>query len=321
MLTNPIYYGWFAWKGQIHKGVHPPIVSKNLFDQVQGILFPRKHLKRNNKLDFTFRGFMTCGECGLKITAENKKGHTYYRCTKSRGVSNCSQKYTREEDLLEEIDEQLARLRFDDEVMDLIIKATKEAKMKDLDYQAETQKKNNSLLDRNKSLQNSLVEKFIDNKIPENIYNIKLAEFKNKEAELEEIIKSAKENYKNVFEKIEVVARFTKLAKHIFEKGNDNIKKEVVSIISSNIEIKDRKIAKFTLSEPFCWLMEDIKQMKTPKNKKRTFEPSVLSCNKTKTTPRRVAFSSVSGRRDSNPESLGPKPSALAVTLRPVLAF
>ena len=321
MLTNPIYYGWFAWKGQIHKGVHPPIISKNLFDKVQEVLFPRKHLKRNNKLDFTFRGFMTCGECGLKITAENKKGHTYYRCTKSRGVSNCSQKYIREEDLLKEIDKHLAKLRFDKETIDLIIKATKESSIKDLDYQAEAQKKNNSLLDRNKSLQSSLVEKFIDNKIPEEIYNNKLAEFKNKEAELEGIIKSSDENYKNVFEEIELTARFTKLAKKIFKKGNADIKKEVVSIISSNIEIKNKKIAKFTLSEPFCWLMEDVKRKKNQKGKKRTFEPSALGYSKTKTAPCEVAFSCVSGRRDSNPESLGPKPSALAVTLRPVLAF
>ena len=320
MLKNPIYYGWFAWRGQIYKGVHPPIISKSLFDQAQEILFPRKHLKRDNKLDFTFRGFMICGECGLKITAENKKGHTYYRCTKSRGVNNCSQKYIREEDLIEEIDERLARLRFDDEIMDLIVKATKEASVKDLDYQAEAQKKNNSLLDKNKSFQNSLVEKFIDNKIPEEIYNKKLAESKNKEAELEGIIKNLKENYKNVFEKIELVARFTKLAKHIFKKGNADIKKEVVSIISSNIEIKDKKIAKFVLDEPFCWLMEDIDQIEKPKRKKRVFEPSVLPSSKTKTAPCGTAFSTVSGRRDSNPESLGPKPSALAVTLRPVLA-
>ena len=312
MLTNPIYYGWFAWKGQIHKGVHPPIISKNLFDEVQEILFPRKHLKRENKLDFTFRGFMTCGECGLKITAENKRGHTYYRCTKSRGVSKCSQKYIREEDLLEEIDKRLAKLRFDEEVMDLIIKATKEASIKDLDYQAEAQKNNSSLLDRNKSLQNSLVEKFIDNKIPEEIYNRKLAEFRNKEAELEETIKNSKENYKNVFEKIELVARFIKLAKNVFEKGNDDIKKEVVSVISSNIEIKDKKIAKFTLSEPFCWLMEDVKQLKMPKGKKRTFEHSVLSCDKTKTTPREVAFSSVWTRQDSNLRPPACKASALA---------
>jgi len=201
--------------------------------------------------------------------------------------------------LLKEIDKRLDRLRFDKEAIDLIIKATKESSIKDLDYQAEAQKKNNFLLDKNKSLQNSLVEKFIDNKIPEEIYNRKLAEFKNKEAELEGIIKSSDENYKNVFEKIELTARFTKLAKKIFKRGNADIKKEVVSIISSNIEIKDKKIAKFTLSEPFCWLMKDVKRKKTPKGKKRTFELPVLSCDKTKTAPREVAFSCVSGQQDT----------------------
>lgn len=144
--------------------------------------------------------------------------------------------------MLKEIDKRLAGLRFDKEVIELIIKATKESSIKDLDYQAEAQKKNNSLLDRNKSLQSSLVEKYIDDKIPEEIYNNKLAKFKNKEAELEGIIKSSDENYKNVFEKIELVARFIKLAKNVFEKGNADIKKEVVSIISSNIEIKDKKL-------------------------------------------------------------------------------
>lgn len=34
--------------------------------------------------------------------------------------------------------------------------------------------------------------------------------------------------------------------------------------------------------------------------------------------PLKLAIIFLSGRRDSNPESLGPKPSALAVTLRPV---
>ena len=80
--------------------------------------------------------------------------------------------------------------------------------------------------------------------------------------------KVEKDRTKNVFEKIELTARFTKLAKKIFKKGNADIKKEVVSIISSNIEIKNKKIAKFTLSEPFCWLMEDVKRKKNQKRKK-----------------------------------------------------
>ena len=301
ILRNPIYYGWFIWNRQLHRGAHPPIISKDIFDQVQEVLFPRKHLKREDKREFTFRGFMTCGECGLKITAEEKKGHTYYRCTKSRGTDKCSQRYLREEDLVKEIGRYLAKLHFDKEILDLIIKATKETGKKDWDYQFEAKKKNCFLLDKNKSLQSSLVEKFIDNKIPEEIYNRKLGELRNKEAELEGKIKSAERNYKNVFEKVELTARFMKLAAGIFENGDDEIKKEVVSIISSNIEIKDRKIAKFTLKAPFHWLAEDLNHMKTLKAEKRTFEPLVFGFDKTKTATDEAVDSGWLGDRDSNP--------------------
>lgn len=87
MLKNDMYYGWFVWKGQLHNGIHPSIISKDVFDQAQYVLDPRKHLKRENKREFTYRGFMICGECGLKITAETQKGHNYYHCTQSRGAS------------------------------------------------------------------------------------------------------------------------------------------------------------------------------------------------------------------------------------------
>lgn len=96
ILTNPIYYGWFLWGGEKHKGVHAPIISKKLFDSVQEILRPKAR-PNSKERDFAYRGVLTCGECGLNITAEVQRGHNYYRCTKSRGSKECSQKYLREE--------------------------------------------------------------------------------------------------------------------------------------------------------------------------------------------------------------------------------
>ena len=55
---------------------------------------------------------------------------------------------------------------------------------------------------------------------------------------------------------------------------------------------------------------------------------NIIACKKvrrfilyTKNNPLNKRLFLLSGRRDSNPESLGPKPSALAVTLRPVNNF
>ena len=41
-LSNPIYVGWIAHKGQAHDGQHPPIVPQELWEQVQRGL--RDHL-------------------------------------------------------------------------------------------------------------------------------------------------------------------------------------------------------------------------------------------------------------------------------------
>jgi len=283
ILKNPIYYGWFKWKEQIHKGIHPPIVSKNLFDKVQAILEPKKHTKRDNKRDFLFRHFLTCGECGLKITAETKKGHNYYHCTKARGLEKCAQKYIREEDLLCEICRKLDHFSFDGEVVDVAIEAAKEnGKKQWSEYQA-IEKKNKLLLEKNRAQQNSLVEKFIDNHIPEDIYNRKLAEYRNEEATLEGKLEDAKENYRNVFEKIEQLAKFVKSMLKIFKEGTDNDKKDVLSLVSSNIVIEDKKITDFKLAMPFSWLMQDIENIKSPGRENRATEPLVSASTSGKT--------------------------------------
>ena len=42
LLSNPIYVGRIAHKGQVHEGQHPPIVTQDLWEQVQQSL--RDHL-------------------------------------------------------------------------------------------------------------------------------------------------------------------------------------------------------------------------------------------------------------------------------------
>lgn len=299
MFNNPIYCGLFRWKGQIHKGIHPPIISKSTFEKVQKLLSPFKYLHNSKKAkEFMFRGLMVCGECGLKITAENQKGHTYYRCTKSRGASKCSQKYLREKELLSSFEKILENINFDEDVLDLIVEATKEKWQMQQKYRKESEEKLARLLAQNNQKQNSLVEKFVDSYIPENIYNRKLSELRSEEADIEEKLQNVKSNNKDVIEKIELIAKFIRSARDIFEKGTPKIKKEIISILSSNITIENRQITSFQLSEPFNWLYGD---MQTFTALKPVFEPCFFGVAKTKTTPQKSAVLTVRERRDSNP--------------------
>ena len=292
ILKNPIYYGWFRWNDQIHRGIHAPIVSKALFDEVQKAFEPKQHIVERNIHNFLFREHLICGECGLGITAEirNKKKYnkqyTYYRCTKSRGVDKCSQKYLREEELIKEIDKQLAKLKINEDILDLMIGASKVESRNEWNNARSIQKKYQELLNSNKLRQDSLIEKFIDNAIPKEIYNKKLAELRNEEATLENNLSESKENFHNVYDAIERAANFTQNAKKLFAEGDPETKKEVVSIISSDITIKDRKIVKFRLAQPFNWIAESAKVQQGGIGNLRTRD---FALAETKTAPSREA--------------------------------
>lgn len=298
MLNNPIYCGLFRWKEQIYKGTHLPIITKSKFDKVQKLLFPFKYLHSvKESKSFAFRGLMTCGECGLKITAEKQKGHVYYRCTKSRGTKNCSQKYLREKELLDSFGDVLQNINFDVDVLDLIVSATKEKWLIQQKYRKESEAKLTEILKQNNQKQDSLVEKFIDNYIPTEIYNRRLSELRSEEAGIEEKLQNVKTHKKDIIEKIELIAKFVKSARDIFENGSPKVKKDIISLLSSNITIENQKITSFTLSEPFSWLHEDMQGFSTIN---RTFEPSFFGITKTKTAPRKSAVFSMRGRPDSN---------------------
>ncbi len=107
ILSNIFYYGHFKYSGEIYEGRHTPIVSKQLFDKVQKVMAERGHPTTPNKEPKVYCGLMSCGECGMAITAEartkhqkngNTHSYTYYRCTK-KSAARCSQPYVREEQL------------------------------------------------------------------------------------------------------------------------------------------------------------------------------------------------------------------------------
>jgi len=122
ILKNPFYYGYFLYRGELHKGSHKPMISKKLFDKIQKTLKdngkPRK--KRKEKKEFLFLNFAKCGECGYSITAERhikKSGleFVYYRCTKKSKTIKCAQsRFLREEKLAEQVKEYCQKVSLPD---------------------------------------------------------------------------------------------------------------------------------------------------------------------------------------------------------------
>jgi site-specific DNA recombinase len=123
ILKNPIYYGYFKWNGKLSKGNHRPLISKELFNQVQTQL-QRFDKPKKGKLCFAFRGLLTCGYCGCQMTAQGQGGkYVYYNCTGAKG--KCGQKYIREEHVAQKLGEAIKDITLDETLVDWIKESLK----------------------------------------------------------------------------------------------------------------------------------------------------------------------------------------------------
>ncbi len=107
-LHNPFYFGMIRIKRsrEMFEGKHEPIVSKPLFDVVQGVFSGRAKLRQQVR-SHRFARLFACGACGYTLTGELHKGHVYYRCHHK----GCGSASVREEAIDSAICETLAEIR------------------------------------------------------------------------------------------------------------------------------------------------------------------------------------------------------------------
>jgi len=115
ILHNLVYTGDFDFDGARYKGTDEPIISHELWEQVQLILSGRGTKKtRKVRESLAFSGLITCGHCGCAMVGEIKKGRcVYYHCTGYKG--KCPEPYTREEVLEKKFTELLKGISFSQE--------------------------------------------------------------------------------------------------------------------------------------------------------------------------------------------------------------
>jgi len=125
LLTNPLYYGGFRWKGEVYEGVHEPIVSRTQFDRVQ-----RKLQRQTAAVDpeqFPYKEILACHACGCGITGLFKKGrYTYYRCTGGRGDCEVLHKNVRQEKMATRLATVVDEVHLEEDQVRLLLKVARE---------------------------------------------------------------------------------------------------------------------------------------------------------------------------------------------------
>lgn len=81
MLSNPVYTGRFAYKGEIYESTHEPIIDLETFEKAQTLLdIRRKRHEKDEKSPFApstlLAGIVYCGNCGARFGGYTRK-HKY----------------------------------------------------------------------------------------------------------------------------------------------------------------------------------------------------------------------------------------------------
>ncbi len=336
IFTNPFYYGYFEHNGELHQGLHKPMITKEEFDRVQ-ILLGRKGRPASQSREFPFTGQIFCADCGAQVTAEVKQqcicsnckckfstiskkecpkcntaidkmkepkllNYTYYHGTKRKNPNcqNCKQ-HIRAEELEKQIDAYLARIQINEKYLQWAIKHLKKA------HQIETVTRKKILNSQQKEYTNlsakldRLLELRMNNEITEEEYKTQKAKLMQEKQKYHELLNDTNERQNKWLELTEKTFNFCCYARYWFAKGDPRTKREILATLGSNLTLKDKKL-NIQASEPFMIIEQGLQQVPEAK---AMFEPTIFGEGKRKKEP----VGSLNPRWlrgwDSNPRPIG----------------
>ena len=253
ILSNPFYYGEIDYGGKRYKGIHEPLISKQLFEKAQyGMGFIKK--PSSSKHDFVFRGPLTCGHCGSQITAERKTKksgltYIYYHCTNGKGTcTNVS--YHREGDIEKMYIQALQNIFISEDIVEF----TRNALLSSHNDEREFRESQISLLNSQwNKLQNKIdkcYEDKLDGIIASDAWENKTAVWKSEQDDILVRLKALKEtNTHFMLEGVKLMEIANSAAK-LFPLMTMEEKREVLSLVLSNPRIENANI-RYDYKKPF----------------------------------------------------------------------
>ncbi len=242
MLQNPIYYGVISYGGELHEGKHQPLISKQLFEQVQAVMSRKSKPKSPALKSYLYRGMFRCGECGCFITTETQKGHNYVHCTK-RVKRDCSQPFMREEALARQVTDAIRSVALPSDWADWMVRELQaDQQCAEHSTAALTEDLNEQIGAAELRLER-LMTAFVEGAIGLDEYR----QAKNKIVEQkQELTARTAALSKNSDERFEPAIRFVKAAKSaafLADSGTDAEKRDFLKKSGSNLKITDRRLS------------------------------------------------------------------------------
>lgn len=247
ILHNPFYMGLIKMKssGETFPGIHNPIVSTVLFQQVQDVLTGKHHVKAK-KHDFVFRQLFTCSDCKRLLIGELQKGKTYYRCHKQ----GCPSATLPEHKVEQAVVHLLKSLEFSQEEKDYF--RQKLTSMNN-QWQQEQEKALQALilrLGQNQDRQNRLTDAYLDQLIDKSTYEQRKTALLVERRGLEEQEHVLSDQDQSLSAKLSDLLELASGAYLLYRMSTAAEKRELIKLVSSNRTLEGKTLV-FTPREPF----------------------------------------------------------------------
>lgn len=258
ILKNPFYYGVLKWHNEIRDANHEQIIGKDLHDLVRQKLSGKSPFTIKPNLTFQYKGLMTCGACGLNITAEarekkqkngNRHNYVYYHCTKSKG--NCGQPLIEEKELEKQFSKMFNQFFLNEGQAREIQEKLEDLYKEDSDYQIKQEKILKIRLEKLRNEKKQMFRRMLTGDVDDKEAYIELKnDIQNEIAGIEEKINKITGHTQSWFDQSSNLIYVARHAQELFLEGTKEEKQTLIRSVASNLYLKD-EIIYFDLKKPF----------------------------------------------------------------------
>jgi DNA invertase Pin-like site-specific DNA recombinase len=276
MLKNPVYSGLFVWNGKTHEGKHTPLVSAQLFHQVQGVFrsFNRSKYRRHA---FAFTGLLSCAYDDCSVTAEIKKQkYTYYHCTGFKG--KCQLPYIREEVLGERLGQILQDIYVPDDVLKQVTDSLSESRVRTHTAIKEQRQK---LQERLTAVRNRVDQAYsdkLDGVISAEFWQRKTAEWQQEEQQVLMAIQGLEQASPDVLLTAKRTLELANKAYFLYGRQNSEERAKLLKMVLSNCRIDNTSLYP-TYRKPFDIIFQRAKMKEWRRGRDSTCPQSGKSMN------------------------------------------
>ena len=250
VLKNPFYYGEMRIKGKLYPHKYDAVISKDLFDQVDAVRNGYKVTQhRWGGLPYPFRGLINCAECGCRITFEKKKGlYVYGHCTQSKGKHNA--KYVNEDVIATKLAKLFQDIRIPEDAFEELSTGLRTAHEDKKRMRDTTLRTIDTEIEKYQTRIEKVYEDYLDEKIPEQLYNRKFEEYKKNQKSLQNKRLNIEQVEDEYYGTVSHLLRLARDAPALFSKANNEQKRSMINLVLSNLQLDGDQL-RWEYKKPF----------------------------------------------------------------------